>query len=308
MVQSAASQIARSDVTKDALLRIAVPLLEGDGCQKLLLSDLSSEDNKPNLYGVRKLFDPLNSQYANMEIVDMVNHDGIVLGSLPRPYVHTWNILHRGIGMMVSKDEDIFKTLQSGKIPEVYVHQRTSTKRVFPSLYDMFVGGVSSTGEEAQLTAAREVAEELGLKHALEVLESSNKEDEQTLNPLSEKLFQCTVCTSYNRCVVSMFTYTCDTKLESISWQEEEVAWGDYVPYDIVELSGDMSIDRLVQSGDWPGSKSSGFDSGSRDHLETAKELKGKYGNEHAWESWDYVPDGLLVWEAWKSYLNQMKE
>jgi hypothetical protein len=49
-------------------------------------------------------------------------------------------------------------------------------------------------------------------------------------DPLLDKLFKCTVCTVYNQCIVSMLTYTtCDG--ENVTWQEEEVARGNYVPY-----------------------------------------------------------------------------
>mmetsp|Transcript_12706 Transcript_12706/g.31005 ORF Transcript_12706/g.31005 Transcript_12706/m.31005 type:complete len:500 (+) Transcript_12706:79-1578(+) len=304
MVQSAAFQIASRNVDSDTLLRITLPLIEGEGCHELLLSNLLPKNDETNASGVRLLFDPLNSQHAKSELVDMVNHDGMVLGSLPRPYVHKWNILHRGIGLIVSKDDDILEGFQSGNMPEVYVHRRTSTKRIFPSLYDMFVGGVSTCGEDARLTAAREVSEELGLRRALDILENK---DEETINPLSDKLFQCTVCTSYNRCVVSMFKYTCKTELESITWQEEEVGWGDYVPYDIVKLAGDMSISRLLKDGAWPGSDCSAYNCKSApkgEQLDTAiQKLKNKYDEDKPWESWDFVPDGLLVWEAWKSFL-----
>ena len=256
MVQSAASYIANHCNTI-AVLQITLPLLEGEGCQKILLSDLTSTSEDCN--GVRQLFSSLNTEYSKAELVDMVDNDGNVLGSLPRPYVHLYNTLHRGIGIVVSKDTDIIKSLlkpDNNDIPEVYVHQRTLTKRIFPSLYDMFVGGASGANEDSRLTAAREVSEELGLSRALDMLEAEDKNDDSTtINPLSEKLFQCTICTSYNRCVVSMFTYTCDTTIEKISWQEEEVAWGDFIPYDIIEVSADMSINRLVKKGTWPGGR-----------------------------------------------------
>ena len=301
MAQSAASLIDTSE-ENDALLHITLPIPEGRGCQKLLLKDLSSSSGDP-IIGVRQLFTPLNSDYANMEIVDMVDQDGQVLGSLPRPYIHTWNILHRGIGMIVSKDVDILDALKSGKVPEVYCHQRTSTKRIFPSLYDMFVGGVSSAGEDAKLTAAREVAEELGLKRALEALEGGGRDDntqteQNNNNPLSEKLFQCYACTSYNRCVVSIFTYTCDTSIESITWQEEEVAWGDYVPYDVVEVAGELSIERLVEQGVWPGSET------ELEKKERAASNTGTLLKSNVAETWDFVPDGLLVWVAWKNFVH----
>jgi len=294
MVQSAASHIANQCSTA-AVLQITLPLLEGEGCQKVLLSDLTStEDCK----GVRQLFSSLNTDYSKAEIVDMVDNEGTVLGSVPRPYVHLYNTLHRGVGIVVSKGDDIIKSLKSDNdnIPEVYVHQRTSAKRIFPSLYDMFVGGVSCSNEDSRLTAAREVAEELGLSCALDMLEATEDKDEEAtyqVNPLSEKLFQCTICTSYNRCVVSMFTYTCDTTNETISWQEEEVAWGDFISYDIIEAAADMSIDRLVKKGTWPGGRAKYI-------AKDDKELKAFVKE---WAAWDFVPDGLLVWEAWTSFI-----
>ena len=293
MVQSAASHIANQCNTA-AVLQITLPLLEGEGCQKMLLSDLTStEDCK----GVRQLFSSLNTDYSKAEIVDMVDNEGTVLGSLPRPYVHLYNTLHRGVGVVVSKDVDIIKSLKANNyiIPEVYVHQRTSTKRIFPSLYDMFVGGVSCANEDSRLTAAREVSEELGLSLALDMLEATEDKnnDSTAVNPLSEKLFQCTICTSYNRCVVSMFTYTCDATKETISWQEEEVAWGDFIPYDIIEVAADMSIDRLVKKGAWPGCRDKYI-------AKDDKELKAFVKE---WAAWDFVPDGLLVWEAWTSFI-----
>lgn len=300
---------------EEILLHVTLPLPEGRGCQQISLSHKNYNDC------VRHLFTPLNSEYAQMELVDMVNNNGDVLGSLPRPYVHTYNILHRGIGMIVTKNKSIFDTNNNNNDsggnstpPDVYVHQRTSTKRVFPSLYDMFVGGVSTSGEDATWTAAREVAEELGLKRALTVLEEGG--DNTSLdNPLSDELFQCTICTSYNRCVVSMFAYTCDTSSETIEWQEEEVAWGGWVPYDVVEVAGKLSIDRLKERGVWPGTGEDDNDDErvANDEIEAkVKELKIKNNNdeqeEQPWESWDFVPDGLLVWVAWVKWVNENAE
>ena len=41
----------------------------------------------------------------------------------------------------------------------------------------------------------------------------------------SEPGVKCTLCTSYNRCVVTVFTYKCDMAVDEIKWQEEEVSW-----------------------------------------------------------------------------------
>jgi 8-oxo-dGTP pyrophosphatase MutT (NUDIX family) len=45
----------------------------------------------------------------------------------------------------------------------VFVHRRTPVKLVFPSLYDMFVGGVVGAGEAYDEAALREAEEELGV-------------------------------------------------------------------------------------------------------------------------------------------------
>lgn len=292
MVQSAASHIATIN-DQSSLLHLTIPTINGETFQEFQCSQLVPTEGEGNDIGIRQLFQPLNADYANMELSDMVNHRGEILGSLPRPFVHTWNILHRGIGMIVSQDVNML----DGDKPNVYVHQRTDTKRIFPSLYDMFVGGVSCRGESPEVTAAREVAEELGLKGALWY-----QQDATRFNPLSPELFKCTVCTDYNRCVVSMFTYLCITDTESIFWQKEEVQWGEFVPYEVVEVAAALSIDRLVQRGTWPGTALEVVDASAMS--EKVDNLKKYNGSQQVWESWDFVPDGLLVWEAWLKWLN----
>jgi 8-oxo-dGTP pyrophosphatase MutT (NUDIX family) len=238
--------------------------------QEEILSDVTfSTTQAARLFGVDE----------SSEIVDMVDQQGNVLGMVPRGLVHKWNILHRGIGLTVSKDKDF---------SELYCHRRTDFKRIFPSLYDMFVGGVSGSGEDSKLTAAREVAEELGLSGALD------KDGQPNHAALSDPLFKCVVCTSYNRCVVTVFQYTIqDPVVETISWQEEEVSWGNFVPIDIVEAAADLSIQRLVAKGEWPGMMPA-----TQSKWKGSKPPNSEYENED-WMNWDFVPDGLLVWEAW---------
>ena len=182
--------------------------------------------------------------------------------------------------MVVTKDQSI---LVPGctHFPDLYTHRRTDTKRIFPSLYDMFVGGVSTVKEESKITAAREVAEELGLDRAL---------TDPTM--LSDPLFECIVCTSYNRCVVTVFCCTFDSAKDSIQWQDEEVAWGDFVPYATIVASADLSIQRLIENKTWPANVPVDFEKRLTDSQSCV-------GTDSAWKDWDYVPDGLLVWEAW---------
>ena len=78
------------------------------------------------------------------------------------------------------------------------------------------------------------------------------------------------------------------------------------MPYDVVEMAADASVDRLVRRGDWPGSD----DDRVIDEIASAPTVslttrEHDDDGESRWETWDFVPDGLLVWEAWKSYVRQ---
>jgi 8-oxo-dGTP pyrophosphatase MutT (NUDIX family) len=246
---------------------------------------------------VGKLFPDFAVSDDNVEIVECVDREKNVLGWVPRQLVHQYNLLHRGIGMFVTRDRPILVSTSSqpppSKLqPELYCHQRTASKRIFPSLYDMFVGGVSLAGEDPSTTARREVAEELGLVAALETKES-----------LSPCLLTCIVCTGYNRCVVDLFCYTMNTHTEQIRWQPEEVAWGSFVPYDVVQDSACRSISRLVQLNQWPGQHPPL--ALHHAHSETCDEDMVPEFLDGAWKNWDFVPDGLFVWEAWLQAINK---
>lgn len=262
----------------------AMDILSSNGCSSSLYHSLL----------------PSNSNLKSIEMSDMVDSSGIILGSIPRLLVHKLNILHRGIGIVVCNNEHITQNDDAIDMVEIYCHRRTDTKRIFPSLYDMFVGGVSISGEGSTLTAAREVAEELGLDKGLNYIEStSSGKDFDTTSPLSDPLFKCTVCTSYNRCVVTVFTYKYLSSDENIKWQEEEVSWGDFVPYHIVEQAAAMSINRLIKDDKWPG--------GSDDfNFDTDGAISNSEMNSN-WKEWDFVPDGLLVWVAWLQWLQNNK-
>jgi hypothetical protein len=83
----------------------------------------------------------------------------------------------------------------------VYVNCRTMTKHIFLSLYDIFVRGVSCRGKSARMTAAQEVVEELGLRQTMDFVLGKGREETMTAgenDPLSDKLFKCTVCIVYN--------------------------------------------------------------------------------------------------------------
>lgn len=83
-----------------------------------------------------ELFQDIGSKQA--EIVEFCASSGKPIAVLPRDLVHRLNLLHRGIGVVVSENEHIQKGKDEAGFPRVYCHQRTATKRIFPSLYDMF--------------------------------------------------------------------------------------------------------------------------------------------------------------------------
>jgi 8-oxo-dGTP pyrophosphatase MutT (NUDIX family) len=239
-------------------------------------------DNICEEVGVLHLFEPV-TDIVNIELVEMVDRDAFPLGMVPRPLMHTFNLLHRGIGMVVAKDASI--NVHTTEFPDLYVHRRTDEKRIFPSLFDMFVGGVSSAKEDPRATAAREIAEELGLSRAL-------------VDPtaLSKALFDCTVFTPYNRCIVTVYCFHFDSSRDDISWQPEEVAWGEFLPYSVVESSARQCIKRLLSAESWPGEPPFALTLQNQD----AKSADG-CGDEN---DWDYVPDGLLVYDAWLKWLD----
>ncbi|MFI0508349.1 NUDIX hydrolase [Streptomyces sp. WSLK1-5] len=90
------------------------------------------------------------------EIVALYARDelpGRPVGSAPRGRMRADNLPHAAAKILVRD--------ASGR---VYVHRRTDTKDLYPGLYDVWVGGVVTAGEEPDETAERELAEELGVQ------------------------------------------------------------------------------------------------------------------------------------------------
>lgn len=86
------------------------------------------------------------------EILDIVDASDRVVGQARRGDAYARGLRHRCVFIQARDAQD-----------RVFVHRRTPTKLVFPSLYDMFVGGVVGAGEEYDDAALREAEEELGV-------------------------------------------------------------------------------------------------------------------------------------------------
>ncbi|GHJ46812.1 putative Nudix hydrolase [Catellatospora sp. TT07R-123] len=86
------------------------------------------------------------------EILDIVDEQDRVTGQARRADAYARRLIHRCVFILASDPDG-----------RIFVHRRTATKLVFPSCYDMFVGGVVGAGESYDEAAQREAAEELGV-------------------------------------------------------------------------------------------------------------------------------------------------
>ncbi|MFG3283555.1 NUDIX hydrolase [Streptomyces sp. NPDC048111] len=87
------------------------------------------------------------------EILDIVDEHDTVIGQARRADAYAHNLRHRCVFVLARDAAD-----------RIFVHRRTPDKLVFPSLYDMFVGGVVGAGESYDDAALREAEEELGVR------------------------------------------------------------------------------------------------------------------------------------------------
>jgi isopentenyldiphosphate isomerase len=89
------------------------------------------------------------------ELVDVVDADDRVIGNATRAEMRARALRHRATYILVFNARG-----------QLFVHQRTASKDVYPSYYDVAVGGVVGAGESYDDGARRELAEELGITAA----------------------------------------------------------------------------------------------------------------------------------------------
>ncbi|WP_124271783.1 NUDIX domain-containing protein [Streptomyces sp. ADI96-02] len=129
------------------------------------------------------------------EILDVVDEHDEVIGQAPRGEATARRLRHRCV-FIEARDA-------SGR---VFVHRRTATKLVFPSHYDMFVGGVVGAGESYDEAALREAEEELGVVGL----------------PRPEPLFRFLYSSAEHTWWSAVYQVRCELPVEP---QAEEVAW-----------------------------------------------------------------------------------
>ncbi|MEU5190403.1 NUDIX domain-containing protein [Streptomyces klenkii] len=86
------------------------------------------------------------------EVLDIVDEQDRVVGRAPRGEAYARGLRHRCVFVLARDGEG-----------RIFVHRRTAGKLVFPSRYDVFVGGVVGAGESYDEAALREAEEELGV-------------------------------------------------------------------------------------------------------------------------------------------------
>lgn len=131
------------------------------------------------------------------ELVDVVDEADVVVGRTTRADMRARNLLHRSVSILCKDSRG-----------RIYVHRRTLTKDLFPGLYDMFVGGTVSAGERYEASAARELAEELGI-----------------VGPKPVRLFHHRYEGAATRAHIEVYEVVWDGP---IVHQASEVSWGAY--------------------------------------------------------------------------------
>lgn len=107
---------------------------------------------------------------AGDELVDVIDAAGETVGVVKRSAMRRERLPHRCVYI-----------LMFNAVGQIFVHQRTATKDIYPSYWDLAVGGVLSAGENFEQGAARECGEELGVVAKLTPLFPFHYEDARTI-------------------------------------------------------------------------------------------------------------------------------
>jgi 8-oxo-dGTP pyrophosphatase MutT (NUDIX family) len=148
------------------------------------------------------------------ETLDIVDENDQVIGQSPRGEAYAKGLRHRCVFIQARDAED-----------RLFVHRRTPTKLVFPSLYDMWVGGVVGAGESYDDAALREAEEELGVSGL----------------PSPSFLFKFLYDDGAGRTWWSaVYEVRCELP---VSPQAEEVGWHDFLP--------EAEVERRLSEWEW---------------------------------------------------------
>ena len=141
------------------------------------------------------------------EQIDLIDDAGNTIGVVKRSQMRGQRLPHRCVYLFVFNRRG-----------ELFIHLRTATKDVFPSHWDLAVGGVLMAGESFDMGARRELLEELGVAAEPEPLFPFRYADERT--------------------IVQGMVY-CVSHDGPFCLQPEEVVRGEFVP--LAELEARLS-------------------------------------------------------------------
>lgn len=126
-------------------------------------------ETEKELEKIKRFQESLNEEMKDRrtEVVNWMTEEEEVLFPLPRRWIHSHNLLHKGIGALLFQTQPSHNNqlIEQNNLNDlkIFVHQRSSTKRLFPSMWDMFIGGVSAFNESSSQTLFRELLEECNL-------------------------------------------------------------------------------------------------------------------------------------------------
>ena len=136
------------------------------------------------------------------ELIDIVDSNDRVLQQATRGEARRKNLRHRAAYILVFNSAG-----------QLFVHQRTPTKDVYPGYFDVCVGCVVAAGETYEDAARRELREEIGADAALRRLVGFQFADAD--NQVNGTVFSC--------------TYDAPLQL-----QAEEISAGEFLDLDVV--------------------------------------------------------------------------
>jgi len=112
------------------------------------------------------------------EIIQIVDRDNREIAVVARHVMREQRLIHRASYILVFN--------RTGKL---FVQKRTMSKDIYPGFWDVAAGGVVLADESYELSAARELAEELGVKGKLQFLFDQYYEDAD--NRVWGRIFSC---------------------------------------------------------------------------------------------------------------------
>jgi len=117
---------------------------------------------------------------AGDEIITIVDADNTIVGSATRREMRIRGLPHRASYILVFNS-----------MGELFVQKRTMSKDIYPGYYDVATGGVVLADESYDLSAERELAEELGARNTPLTPHFDFKHEDEN-NIVWGRLYTCT--------------------------------------------------------------------------------------------------------------------